>query len=162
MKAFVFRFFPALAVLGLMVGFAFIFALDLDDKPTLIAALIAGVLGFCYFVQQQRLAETHLFKELFTEFNRRYDMLNDDLAEISTGKSTTPEHPQLIIDYLNLCAEEYLFFRDGYIHAEVWKAWCRGMLQYLDREPVRTIWRRELASDSYYGLTETVIRQGAA
>ena len=161
MKVFVFRFFPALALVGLVIGFAVIFGLDLGDKPTLTGALIAGALGFCYFIQQQRVAETHLFKELFTEFNGRYDKLNDGLDKISAGGSSGPNDNQLIIDYLNLCAEEYLFFREGYIHREAWRAWCRGMLQYLDRDPFRTIARRELASGSYYGLTEEQIRGGA-
>ena len=161
MKVFVFRFFPALALVGLVIGFAVIFGLDLSDKPALIGALIAGVLGFCYFIQQQRVAETHLFKELFTEFNRRYDEMNDRLTRITTSGSSGPEDNQLIIDYLNLCAEEYLFFREGYIHREAWRAWCRGMLQYLDSDAFRTIAQRELASGSYYGLTEGQIGAGA-
>jgi hypothetical protein len=35
------------------------------------------------------------------------------------------------------------------------------MLQYLDKDPFRTIAGRELASGSYYGLTEEQIREGA-
>jgi len=161
MKIFVFRFFPALALVGLIIGFAVIFELDLSDKPTLTGALIAGVLGFCYFIQQQRVAETHLFKDLFTEFNRRYDALNDDLDRIATSGSSGLEDKHLIIAYLNLCAEEYLFFREGYIHPVVWRAWCRGMLQYLNSDAFRTIVQRELASDSYYGLTRKQVDEGA-
>jgi len=161
MKGFIFRFFPILALLGLVAGFAVIFMLDLGDKPTLTGALIAGVLGFCYFIQQQRVVETHLFKDLFTEFNRRYDELNDDLSRIKTGGSAGAEDNHLIIDYLNLCAEEYLFFREGYIHRDVWRAWCLGMLEYLNTDPFLTITRKELVSGSYYGLTENQIREGA-
>src|ERR1700688_4255667 len=101
MKALLFRFFPEVAVLGLIVAFSCIFGLDLDAKPPLIGGSIAVALGFCYFIQQQRLAETRLFKELFTEFNRRYDVMNEALANIAPmGAATSDE--QLIIDYLNL------------------------------------------------------------
>src|SRR6266851_9492732 len=102
MKRLVFRAFPALAVLSLVVGNLVFFGLKLPDKVPLTGALIAGVLGFCYFVQQQRLAETHLFKELFTEFNRRYDEMNDHLARIPASHTATIEEDDLIVDYLNL------------------------------------------------------------
>src|SRR5436190_2837771 len=38
------------------------------------------------------------------------------------------------IDYFNLCAEEFLFQRLGYIYDEVWTSWRNGMLQY-GRDP---------------------------
>ena len=162
MKRFVFRAFPLLAVLGLVAGILIFFGLKLPDRVTLTGALIAGVLGFCYFIQQQRLAETHLFKELFTEFNQRYDQMNDELTSIATAYAATLEQKQRIVDYLNLCAEEYLFYREGYILPHVWQAWCRGMLQYVDNESFRTVWQSELESGSFYGLSEARIRDGAA
>lgn len=162
MKRLIFRFSPAIVLLTLVIGAFAIFHFDLDGKPALLGALIAVVLGFCYFVQQQRLAETRLFKELFTDFNHRYDLMNGRLGEIVASGTATDKQIQLIVDYLNLCAEEYLFFRQGYIVPEVWTAWCRGMLQYLNCEPFLAVWRKELTLGSYYGLTEALVRQRAA
>jgi hypothetical protein len=38
-----------------------------------------------FFVQKQRIEELRIFKELFTEFNDRYDKLNDPLNKIING-----------------------------------------------------------------------------
>ena len=69
---------------------------------------------------------------------------------------------QAIIDYFNLCAEEYFFFNEGYIDHRVWRSWCRGMLQYLEAVPFRDIWATEGSKESYYGLTLEEIRKGAS
>jgi len=80
-------------------------------------------------MQQQKLSETALFKDLFTEFNRRYDALNDRLAELASSRpQLDPSGRQVIVDYFSLCAEEYLFFTEGYIHRAAWRSWCAGML----------------------------------
>jgi hypothetical protein len=134
-----------------------------NDRVGLVGAAIAGTLGFYYFVQQQKLSETELFHNLFTAFNARYDQMNDQLAEIADRASDpTAVDRNLIVDYFNLCAEEYLFYNEGYIHRDVWRSWCRGMLWYLRRHPFRDIWHDEVKSESFYGLSFAVIEQGAA
>lgn len=159
----VFRHYWWLAILigGTAVGFAL--NLGGANRMALAASAIVATLGFCYFAQTQKLAETKLFKDLFTEFNRRYDRMNGRLAEIPTELvSTTDAQRKLMVDYFNLCAEEYLFFRDGYIRSDVWRSWCRGMLSYLDKESFKAVWESEISTNSYYGLSLTDIRQGAA
>ncbi len=132
------------------------------DRLGLIGAAIAGTLGFFYFVQQQKLSETTLFLSLFTAFNARYDKLNGPLSEIiEQDKPASTEQRNLIVDYFNLCAEEYLFYREGYIHHHVWRSWCRGMLWYLRRHPFKNVWHEEVKSDSFYGLSLDVIEKGA-
>jgi hypothetical protein len=125
-------------------------------------AVLASALGFCYFVQQQKLAETRLFLDLFTAFNARYDALNDSLTRIADkGGALDQESRQKIVDYLNLCAEEYLFHSEGYIHSEVWRSWCAGMLWHLEREPFGAVWLEESQSNSYYGFSVAEARKGA-
>jgi len=135
-----------------------------DDRVGLVGTAIAGTLGFYYFVQQQKLAETQLFHNLFTAFNARYDKLNGPLAKIAyQSEGPLPESDRhLIVDYFNLCAEEYLFYKEGYIHRDAWRSWCRGMLWYLRRHPFRDVWNNEVETDSFYGLSLDVIKQGAA
>jgi N-acetylneuraminic acid mutarotase len=162
MKIWIFRNFPWVAVASLLVGLAAAIHFDVHDKVAVLGGIAAGALSFCYFIQQQRLAETQLFVQLFERFNARYDNLNDGLASIVSAHALTPQQRQLIVDYFNLCAEEYLFFREGYILPSVWQSWCRGMRQYLDREPFSSIWGQEVQSESYYGLTEEIIISGAA
>ena len=71
-----------MALLGVIGGTACVIAFASNDRISLVGSVVAGGLGFCYFVQQQRLSETSLFKDLFTEFNARYDRMNDKLLEI--------------------------------------------------------------------------------
>lgn len=122
----------------------------------------ATILGFCYFVQQQKLAETELFHSLFSTFNARYNEMNGSLADIlGTEGEITSSEKKKIVDYFNLCAEEYLFYKEGYIHPEAWTSWCRGMLWYLRRRAFRNVWNEEVETESFYGLTLDEIQKGA-
>lgn len=159
----IFRHYASIALLCSAVGISAVLLFATVDRMPLIGSIIAAALGFCYFVQQQKLAETSLFKDLFTEFNRRYDALNDRLAQIeASGSNLDSADRQTMVDYFNLCAEEYLFFSEGYIHRAAWRSWCAGMLWYFDREPFRSVWSDENAKNSYYGLSVDAIRRGAA
>lgn len=133
-----------------------------SDRVGLIGAVVAGALGFCYFVQQQKLAETDLFYRLFTDFNARYDKLNDRLSALLNEEGLSLEQRNIIVDYFNLCAEEYLFYQQGYIPRNVWRAWCRGMAWYLKKHPFKDVWNDEVATESFYGLTLEKIHAGAA
>ncbi len=57
-----------------------------------------------------------------------------------------------LYDYFNLCGEEYLFYRRGYIYPEVWRSWVAGMKFYHDDKRIQRLWAKELSSQSYYGL----------
>lgn len=162
-KRLIFKHYWWIALIGTVIGIILILRFAPTDKATLIVSLVAAALGFCYFSQQQKLAETVLFKQLFTEFNQRYDKMNNRLAEIAASKNPSdPAARQDIVDYFNLCAEEYLFFCEGYIHPEVWHSWCNGMLWYLKREQFKAVWAEEIQTNSYYGLSVDEIEKGAA
>lgn len=145
---------------GVIAGFAI--AYGGDDKVGLVGSVIAGVLGFCYFVQQHKLAETVLFHQLFTGFNARYDAINNKLTALLDVRELNSEQRGVIVDYYNLCAEEYLFYQQGYIPRVVWRSWCRGMAWYLKRHPYKGVWNDEMSTDSFYGLTLEKIHAGAA
>ena len=107
-----------------------------------------------------------MFKELFTDFNERYDRLNADLNSIKrlpANEALTPDHLNTLYDYFNLCAEEHLFNRLGYIRPEAWRAWVAGMQHYYSDDRIRKEWDRELESGSYYDFNpETLRRKPAA
>jgi hypothetical protein len=116
---------------------------------------VGAVLGLSYFILKQHLEETRLFKELFTEFNDRYDKQNEHLYKILSEPNETPLEPDdvmVLYDYFNLCAEEYLFYRKGFIHPAVWRAWINGMKIFYADARVRVEWQKELKTDSYYGF----------
>lgn len=162
-KHFVFRNYWRIACAVAAVAIGVIVASGSSGREGLIATILGAALGFCYFAQKQKLEELRLFKDLFTDFNRRYDEMNDRLVNIPGGNLRgDPDLRKTLVDYFNLCAEEYLFFEEGYIHPAAWRSWCRGMLYYLDDEDIRQVWDDEVRSDSYYGLTLHTIREGAA
>lgn len=116
-----------------------------------------GVVGaFVGFLYSQHLQQTRLFSELFTEFNQRYDKLNEQLNTICARPEGSPLHvndENVLFDYFNLCAEEYLFFSAGYIDVDVWQSWYRGMEVFINDPEIRGLWEKELKSGSYYGFT---------
>ena len=97
-----------------------------------------------------------LFRQIFAECNKRYDDMNEKLNAIVKG----PEDQELqskekdtLYDYFNLCGEEYLYYKLGYIFPPVWKAWYNGMKYFIKNQRIAAVWTEEKKSDSYYGLS---------
>ena len=129
---------------------------NLQSKELLLSA-VGGVAAFFHFLYSQHNHNTERFIELFREFNARYDTLNNTLNELvglpSGAPIVKPEHVQAFFDYFNLCGEEYLYFRAGYVDAEVWRSWVKGMAYFGANAEIRRIWQLELEQGSYYGFT---------
>jgi hypothetical protein len=120
-----------------------------------VISILAAAGGLTTFLYTQHLQETRLFTELFQQFNARYARLNERLnviAEMSSERISS-EDRQVLMDYFNLCAEEYLYFNAGYIDTSVWKSWTRGMRAYAAVSAIRELWEKELRSGSYYGFS---------
>jgi hypothetical protein len=149
------RLFPWLFLLAAAGGCALLVLAPKDRQLELIWGVLGASGGFIGFLYSQHLQETQLFKQLFTEFNRRYDSMNEQLENIRRrpqGEPLKPEECRRLVDYFNLCAEEYLFYQSGYIDLDVWKSWARGMLYFAKDPEIRRLWDEELNADSYYGF----------
>ena len=125
----------------------------------LLLGVIAAIAGFFYFLYKQHLDETKLFKELFVEFNRRYDCLNNRLNKIVSSEATgalNDEERGVVFDYFNLCAEEHFFHNAHYIDETVWNAWRHGMAFFFNNSRIRDLWNEDCESAderaSYYGF----------
>lgn len=125
--------------------------LGLEKTQTYLGA-IGGIFAFMFFVQKQKIDESSYFQELFKNFNRRYDSLNNKLYELKNVQVLSNRNKLLLDDYFNLCAEEYLLFKQGYIPLNVWKSWVHGMNQYWSNESIRKYWQSEINGKSYYGF----------
>ena len=79
------RWYPFIFLLGSAAILAVWFNFAKGHPPELLLSALAAVAGFFYFMYRQHLDETKLFKELFVEFNARYDRLNDGLNRILVG-----------------------------------------------------------------------------
>jgi hypothetical protein len=125
------------------------------NHPELLVSAVGGVAAFTYFLYRQHLDEAKLFKELFTEFNGRYDDLNNDLNTILFGPpegSLSADEREHLFSYFNLCAEEYFFYKAGYIDRCVWEAWYRGMKVFFKHPRIQKLWEKDCTADSYYGF----------
>ena len=143
--------------LGLVVAANALVLVFLPSKvsPELLLSITGGVAALVHFLYAQHNNNTDRFIGLFKEFNARYDLLNDKMNTLVTRDGAlvlAAEDTQLLFDYFNLCAEEYLYFKAGYIDIEVWGAWLKGMKYFADRAEIRRVWKEELASGSYYGF----------
>jgi hypothetical protein len=124
-------------------------------RPELLGATLGGVASFAYFIYRQHVDETKLFKALFLEFNARYDALNDDLNAILFGPTEgllSAAEREKLFSYFNLCAEEYLFYKAGYIDCRVWESWCRGMGVFFKHPRIQALWEQDCKAESYYGF----------
>lgn len=141
-------------ILGTTLAGAVVFLLHTRVSVTSIATVAGSALSLIFFIQKQRLEELKLFRELFKEFNARYDSMNEDLA-IIISKSDTPltlKETSSLIDYFNLCGEEHLYYELGYVDPVVWKSWHNGMKSIINSPRVYPLWEAEKATSSYYGI----------
>lgn len=142
-----------IAVLALSFFLSVLGAKEILAVTITLLTAVGGVTGFLYAKHAQ---DTQLFRELFREFNARYDTLNERLNEIRSRpvhiKLEVTDHG-VLFDYFNLCAEEYMYSTAGCIDSRVWRAWQKGMCHFAQDPEIRDFWMRELQQDSYYGFT---------
>jgi hypothetical protein len=128
---------------------------------TLAFGILGTIATFYFGVLKYKMENDKIFNELFTSFNQRYDgTLNDLINELRLipGKELDNDEEKLIIDYFNLCAEEYLWYSRNRIPSTVWQAWNAGILENLSISQVKQVYlketKTEYARKSYYGLAE--------
>ncbi|MCB0741155.1 MAG: hypothetical protein KDB92_08935 [Chitinophagaceae bacterium] len=122
-----------------------------------IGSLITIFFGYIKF----QIENDTMFNQLFTDFNNRYtnkqnDLLNslrnDDEYKFKTGEKN------LIYDYFNLCAEEFLWFKKGRIPKRVWFAWENGIRENLKIPIINEMFKAEILTKegrtSFYGLPD--------
>ncbi|MDM1383507.1 MULTISPECIES: hypothetical protein [Myroides] len=124
---------------------------------TISAAIIAAYIAKRYQQGNLDLSREKMEKELFTEFNRRYDELNDSLLMLDDSMTIddlkdTPSKIEnktlynVIVDYFNLCAEQHYWKQNKRISNKIWK----GMMHYFNSFPVvRELWKDEIEGDGY-------------
>jgi hypothetical protein len=132
------------------------------EKPELPITIVAAGISISFGFRQSRIENDKIFKELFLMFNEKYDKkFNNYLNEIDKKTTENPEYQltkeesELIIDYLNLCAEEYLWKLKGRIDPLVWSSWEKGMKYYLSIKSIKKhIEKEKTQKESYYGFFE--------
>lgn len=141
---------------------AFLIFLFLNRKLELLIAILGFGISISFSLRQSRIENDRIFKELFIMYNEKYDKkFNNHLNNIAKEASNNPEYEltekqiPIVIDYLNLCAEEYLWYSKGRIDKVVWNSWEVGMKYYLNISAINLhIQNEKKQIDSYYGIFE--------
>jgi len=153
-KRFLFNYYAAISLVIFISAIVLLIIQSLEWSH--FSAIAVGVFAFAFGVQKQSLEEIKLFKELFDQFNTRYDKMNDNLNQIHQQPSDLPlteDEKKKLFKYFNLCGQEHLFHRKGFICEEVWKAWKSGMDYFRKNPRIKNFWDKELGdNDSYYEL----------
>ena len=111
----------------------------------IILAIVASFLAYRHNKLTREISNDNLQKQLFTEFNSRYDKLNDLLRFVMEfsqekeeefmkalenemfGEFTKSYIKFKINDYFNLCSEEYYWYSKRRVDERIWSSWKKGM-----------------------------------
>ena len=134
------------------------------DKIEILVAVIATGLSLSLGIRQYRTENDKLFKDLFYDFNKKYDstfnnILNSiDIEFRENGNyEISTNDKKIIIDYINMCAEEYLWYSKNRIPSEVWNSWKNGMIYFMNIKPINEIViNQKIQKDSFYCLFDEI------
>jgi hypothetical protein len=130
-----------------------------SDSIVIVCTIILSLSGIgatiFFAIRAQQNENNRMFKDLFTEFNLRYERINDHLQRITeaasknpelTAKDLSTEDRSMLEDWFNLCAEEYFWHRRGLIGKKIWKSWQSGMNYWYSYPIIKDAWQTEIAS----------------
>lgn len=129
-------------------------------SATIFATIFATIIAFLFQKGNLDLSREKMEKELFKEFNEKYDKLNDSLEmlndemtiedlKLAKSKIENKTLHNVVIDYFNLSAEQYYWKQKERISDEIWVAWNKGMLEYYKFPVVQQLWKKETIEDNY-------------
>ncbi|MFW0716952.1 hypothetical protein [Pedobacter sp. N23S346] len=135
------------------------------ENPQVVVTLILGIttlfVTFWFNTVNLKINRQKMEKDLFSEFNKRYDDLNDSLTKlegietIEQLKATSSKIENktmyiVLIDYFNLCAEQYYWKKQKKFSTQIWSAWQSGMQFYFDTYPVvMKLWVDQTKNHNY-------------
>ena len=127
-----------------------------DLQPGVRITGFAACATLLFFDQRHRLDAKKMLRDIAERCNERYEAQWDELREALQSSNSARTGPYT--KYLNLCAEEYLYYVLGLLHPLVWNSWAAGMKALFDEhEPLREFASEELSDGSYYGFTLTAV-----
>lgn len=130
---------------------------SIQPYQTLIASCVAGFIAYSYNRSKNKLDHESFRREIFLRYNEKYSFINSGLEKLLTMEydtnrdsqfrpsevkplgmlwdewfedSSRPEILDAVYDYLNLCAEEYYWYKKGFVDDDVWKCWLTGMKKW--------------------------------
>ena len=146
-----------LLLVGGILILSFLISYDLIELNVFVAGAATLITLFISVINYYHHSDK-FFKELFTEFNSRYDTMNNFLMTVSPNTKLESDEKQKVIDYLNLCAEEYMWVKKGRIPEHIWNSWKNGIETYLKNPAIKEVFDQERAlwKSSYYGFFDQI------
>lgn len=97
-----------------------------------------------------RLYQTHVSMEFFRRYADISQRMPDQLRLAKVRRDVTCEVREddwaridrAMIDYINLCSEEYALRKEKRIPDEIWKIWCNGIRENFETPIWREAWTR--------------------
>ena len=160
LKFWIFQNYWWISLIFFLVLLYFAFTLDYKIRVEIIISILTILISVTFFLQKQRLEELKLFKSLFKDFNKSYNELNENLNEINVNpnEELTKSQKKALNDYFNICGEEYLYYKQRYIHPEVWDTWRKGMKYFYKDKRIKELWDKELSENFYYGFSQKLLK----
>ena len=134
----------------------------------IILAIVASFLAYRHNKLTREISNDNLQKQLFTEFNSRYDKLNDLLRFVMEfsqekeeefmkalenemfGEFTKSYIKFKINDYFNLCSEEYYWYSKRRVDERIWSSWKKGMNDiYNSSSIIQNQWQDEIRNEGW-------------
>ncbi len=130
----------------------------INDDFNLVIACFAIFISLSVSMRSYAIENDKMFKDLFESYNKKYDdRFNDELNEINDAIQIEADSYKykLVVDYLNFCSEQYLWYKKNRIPKDVWLCWKSGMQFHFNKKSIKKIIEQEkVQKDSYYGLFE--------
>jgi len=146
-----------------IIAFAIIFItyIIFDYNNNIFLGLLGTTATLYFGAIRYKIEDDKFFKDLFNEFNNKYDEeFNDLLNELrdNADYELNVDQKNIIIDYLNLSAEEFLWRSKNRIPSDVWESWKSGIKNNLEISQVNEVYQTEILNSygrkSFYGLPE--------
>lgn len=97
--------------------------------------------------------EFEIQRDQHIDYGKSLEMIWSELFEDEPTKA--PEFINSIYDYINLCSEEYYWYKKGLIDEDVWRCWKKGMQDwYRNSFFIEKIVDREIEKGSAYYNSE--------
>lgn len=134
-----------------------------DEK--LVIGLFAVITSVYFGVLKNNTENDKVFNQLFKEFNAKYENefrevlmeIDHKTAEGSKDFLLNRQQSDQIVQYLNLCAEEFFWYKKGRIPNTVWNSWLIGIKYYLELPAIQQVVRQEKSQKgSYYGFFDAL------
>ncbi len=132
------------------------FGFELSDYLVCILGFEASLISYT----QNKNNRNQIEIQLFIDFNHRYNLINERLELIRCNglnsiqsKNYDRTDESIIIDYINLCCEQYYTYRvKKFIPKSVWQFWHQGIMYWCETIPdILITWETEYTqNNSFY------------